>query len=325
MIFAVLAIFGALAASYTDIKKGIIQNKLTLPLFMIGLVGNLAVHGREIAMELSLSVGLIFSAGYIFWRIGGWSAGDAKEFLFLAALLPRYPEDLRGIFNPVLTSYYPFIITVFFNTFLAIFPFILIWGIYLSFSTSSQRLLLEPIRKWREAAAHALILSALLSLTQLLRIHPLFVIVLLAASYKLKQQLKIGISLLIMGWFLYSTGKTLELTAYYATTILAILLLRLLWNSITVIRTEGLTENIKVTELEEGMILSEEIYTGKDKIHKWARGLNTEEIEKIKSMSDKGEIGEELKIKRAAPFAPVIFIGLMISLIAGDMVVMLSG
>ena len=325
MIFTALAVSGALAASYTDIKNGVIQNKLTLPLFIIGLVGNLAVYGKAIALQLLLSIGLIFSIGYVFWYVGGWSAGDAKAFLFLAALLPKYPENLKDVFNPHLTSYYPFIITVFLNTFLAIFPFIFVWGIYLSFATSSQKALLEPIRTWKSTAAYAFIFSALLLLTRLLRINSLFVILLLAATLKLKQQLKIGISFLILGWFVYSTGKTTEFLLYYFTTFLAILLFRLFWNSITIIRTEGLSEKVKISELKQGMILSEEIYTGEDKIHKWARGLNIEEIEKIKSMFDKGEIGEELKIKRAAPFAPVILIGLLISLFAGDMVVMLSG
>jgi preflagellin peptidase FlaK len=83
MIFTLLALAGAIVASYTDLKSGIIQNKLTFTLIVVGILGHLILKGRTIVWPLASGIVLIFILGYGFWFIGGWSAGDAKEFLFL--------------------------------------------------------------------------------------------------------------------------------------------------------------------------------------------------------------------------------------------------
>jgi preflagellin peptidase FlaK len=100
---------------------------------------------------------------------------------------------------------------------------------------------------------------------------------------------------------------------------LAILVFRLFWNSITVVRKYALEERVNVIELEEGMVPSEEIYIGEDKIETRARGLTMEEIERLKALQKQGTIGE-ISVKKTIPFAPVILIGLLISLSIGDLI-----
>ena len=119
-LFVLLVLGGALIASITDIKSRIVPNKLTLPLIAAGVFGYLAygIFTGDFVMFLASAKSLIvmFVLGYLFWKLGAWSAGDAKEFLFIAVLVPVSPAFLVGTFNPAIAGY-PFIITVFITVF----------------------------------------------------------------------------------------------------------------------------------------------------------------------------------------------------------------
>ncbi len=313
-IFTLLAVMGAAVAGYTDFKHGIIPNRLTLSLFTIGFLGHLLLEGRTIAFTLFSGVVLMFVLGYGFWFLGGWSAGDAKEFLFLAALLPIYPLELRSYFNPALAPY-PFVLTIFVNTFLAIFPFIFIWGVYLYFKKAELNSLITPFKESREIAVNAVILTAAVVLTSLLGLNALFAIPIILISLKLGERLKLLLSLSIMPLFLLLKGDLIFIGRYFAFLFLGILTFKLFWNAIKIVRKEALVKDVGVNELEEGMVLSEAIYSGDDKIDNKARGLSMDEIESIRKIKGK----EIIRVKRTIPFAPVIFIGLLISLAFGDL------
>src|SRR3990172_7860730 len=215
MIFTLLALFGAIVASYTDVKQGVIQNRLTMPLFAAGVLGHLMVGGREIVPALVMGVLLIFIVGYAFWLVGGWSAGDAKEFLFIAALLPAYPQELKDVFNPLLGPY-PFIATVFINTFLAIFPFILAWGVYTSFKQGRLTGFFAPMRDVKNTVSNAAVVTAAVLLTTLLDVRAVFSIPLVFVSYFLSPSSKIALSLLIASLFVIQKAAPLSILIYFA-------------------------------------------------------------------------------------------------------------
>jgi preflagellin peptidase FlaK len=50
-----------------------------------------------------------------------------------------------------------------------------------------------------------------------------------------------------------------------------------------------------------------------------AAGLTEEDIKLLKELRDKNKISDEIRIKKGVPFAPSILIGLLISLILGDL------
>ncbi len=322
MIFTILALSGAAVASYTDLKSGIIQNKLTFSLFATGILGNLILSGKAVAGALLSSITMIFILGYGFWFIGGWSAGDAKEFLFLAALLPRYPAGLQSVFNPSLGPY-PFIVTVLVNTFLAIFPFILLWGIYTSLRLAKTAELLGPLKDIREFSINAGLLTGAVLLANLLNIGTIFVLPLILLGYKLGDRMKTAVSSLAIFGFIFFTGDVTTAVTNFIGVLAAILVFRLLWNSISIVRRFALEERVPTSELREGMVPAEEIYIGEDKIETGARGLNMEELERIKN--DKNPLKlESVRVKRTIPFAPIIFIGLVLSLALGDLIVVVQ-
>jgi preflagellin peptidase FlaK len=317
--FTLLALFGAVVASYTDVKYGVIKNNLTLSLFVVGVLGHLIVEGGRIAIPLLSSTLLIFIIGYAFWFVGGWSAGDAKEFLFLAALLPVYPAELKSSFNPILGPY-PFIMTLFINTFLVVFPFIFLWGLYTSFKKAKLKEFLEPLKKIEESGINAGVFVAAILLSKILNVGPVFAIPLIIFSYRLSNRIKISLSLIVGAWFIYYSGAVYFVIRYFSGVLVAIMLFRLFWNSMNVLRKEALQETVKIEELAEGMVLTEEIYIGNDKIENRARGLTKDEIDKLKESHKM----EEIRIKKTAPFAPVILAGLLISLTVGDLVMVMS-
>jgi preflagellin peptidase FlaK len=318
MIFTLLALSGAIVASYTDLKHGIIQNKLTLSLFAFGFLGHLIFEGAAIVAPLFSSVLLIFILGYGFWMVGGWSAGDAKEFLFLAALLPQYPPSLKIFFNPQIGPY-PFILTIFINTFVAIFPFILIWGIYLSFTRANLIEFLEPLKKFEDIGVKAAFFTAAILFSFLLGVSVIYVVPLVFISYKLSKRVKIAVSIMISLIFVIQTMDLFFIFKNFLGVFLAIMIFNLFWNSIQVVRKQALQRTVNIEDLEAGMVPSEEIYIGENKIETRASGLTMEDVEKLKGLQGKGKM-DKIQVKMTTPFAPVILIGLLISLTLGDLI-----
>jgi preflagellin peptidase FlaK len=318
MIFTLLALSGAIVASYTDLKHGIIQNKLTLSLFTVGFLGHLILEGRAIVTSLFSSVFLIFIMGYGFWMVGGWSAGDAKEFLFLAALLPQYPPYLKSFFHPQIGPY-PFILTVFINTFLAIFPFILLWGIYLSYKRAKLIEFLEPVKNFEDIGAKAAFFTAAILLSVLLGVSVIYIVPLIFISYKLGKRVKMAVSIITFLIFVIQTSELFFIFKNIIAVFLAIMTFNLFWNSIQVVRKQALQRTVNIKDLEAGMVPSEEIYIGESKIETRASGLTREDVRKLKELESQGKM-KEIRVKMTTPFAPVILIGLLISLTLGDLI-----
>src|ERR1039458_9832200 len=143
LITIIIAVVACVYASYSDLKEGVIRNKLTFPLIAIGIVLNAIYVFTSTAsiflfIECVVVTGVIFALGYIFWKMGAWAGGDVKLFTALAALLPFYAIPLY----PPLVNYqilglqfpaeaiYPFPFTLIINSILSILPFLLIYVFY---------------------------------------------------------------------------------------------------------------------------------------------------------------------------------------------------
>jgi len=104
---------------------------------------------------------------------------------------------------------------------------------------------------------------------------------------------------------------------------------------------------VNISDLDEGMILAEEIYINegnvvreersligkileairtknldilkKKGISTGAAGVTREDVELLKKYVQEGKLEDRIRIKKSMPFAPVIAIGLILSLIFGDL------
>jgi preflagellin peptidase FlaK len=346
-----LAITGTIIASITDLRKGIIPNKLTFPLVGIGVAGyllySLLIESIGPFLECLKSVGVIFAIGYLFWVLGGWSAGDAKEFIFIAALIPRYPEFLREYFSPT-TAPYPFIISILVNTFLALFPFIVLY----SMTKVRVSRFLEPLKDTKKYLSASLALVAALAISASVRTPLLFFIV-LPVLYKIREGHRLLICCLAIAVSIVLGFQTAFFSAaYFLLTFAFLIVLGIFWNSINILRKEALQEEVKISQLREGMVLAEEIYIQGDEVVREAKGftekikeaierkdvtrlkkrgiatraagISPEEMDLLKGYVAQGKLEDRVKIRKSMPFAPAIAIGLLIALVYGDVALALQ-
>ncbi|MDI6654884.1 MAG: A24 family peptidase C-terminal domain-containing protein [Candidatus Hydrothermarchaeota archaeon] len=349
-LFTALAVLGAGIAAATDLKRGIIPNRLSLSLICIGIFGNFFYSFYANSFELLFLCLQNFIAiliiGYVLWILGGWSAGDVKEFLFLAVLLPRYPNFLKTFFSPTLPPY-PFVLTILLNTFLAIFPFIALYSLCISLSKIGISKFLEPLQDIDRHLKNSFIVVGCISLGMLL--NSAIALAVLLFFLAIKEKYKLAASAAFLALFLLSGNSFAALMKYFIFLTLFFVSFALFWNSLNVLRKEALREEVKITELKEGVVAAEEFYIQGDKILRDSRdmlekiksaiktrnfevlrrkglastraaGISKEEIELLKKHVAEGKIEDKIIITKGMPFAPAIFLGLMLSLAFGDLI-----
>ena len=101
----VVPVFGW--AAVRDIKTRRVPNRTWLPLAALGVVliawdvwlvtsGGTIVYTTLDALLLrtAISVGFVVPLAYVFWRLGGFGGADAKALMALAVVFPTYPHYL---------------------------------------------------------------------------------------------------------------------------------------------------------------------------------------------------------------------------------------
>lgn len=94
-----LVIIGSMIAAYTDYKKGLIYDSITMPMIGAGILLNL-IEQEFIGIGLGL---VVFAAGYLAYMSGKIGGGDVKLFTAITLLLPFYRQDIF-ILNVLLFS-----------------------------------------------------------------------------------------------------------------------------------------------------------------------------------------------------------------------------
>ncbi len=126
-----LALAAACVANYTDLKKRIIPNKLTLPLIPIGIAFYVCwgAYQRDLMLVISGAFGaaFAFAIGYALWLSGGWAGGDVKLFTAFGALVPIFSPAYSSA--PYSSDYPLFPLTILFNSIIVILPILLIYTI----------------------------------------------------------------------------------------------------------------------------------------------------------------------------------------------------
>ena len=73
VICIVIAIITCIYTSYTDFKEGVIQNKITFPLIIIGIILNsiyfFLISNFLLFIKFAIVTIIIFILGYIFWKM----------------------------------------------------------------------------------------------------------------------------------------------------------------------------------------------------------------------------------------------------------------
>ncbi|MEK6978459.1 MAG: prepilin peptidase [Candidatus Hydrothermarchaeota archaeon] len=350
-----LALGGAAIAFVTDLKERRVPNRLTLPLIGLGILGNSlwAIYTGDWSLLLELTKGLtaIFVLGYAFLLAGGWSAGDLKLFMFIAALVPRYPAFLRSSFAPAMAPY-PFPLTVLLNTVLAVFivcfPVLAIYALARGWRRGCLRDLLPRAGDISAGVQSTLLGLGLLALYLLAGPYALVLLVPLSLV-KLGEDRRLLLSLLPLAAFLSVRGieGLASMARYSLFLFLSFLALKTLWRSWKAVQ-KGLRDEVMVRDLEVGMIPAGDIYVEGGRLivddrglvervrdamakgkngapreciaRSTAAGLSTEEIAALRSYAR-----ERIEVKIGMPFATAVLPGLLLSLALGDIAALLRG
>lgn len=368
----IIAVVACLYASYTDLKSGIIQNKLTFPLIVIGLVLN-GLYAFMVGNIWLIIYALIFTAGifvlgYVLWKFGAWAGGDVKLFTALAALLPFYPTlinyNILGIQFPINASY-PFPLTLIVNSILAILPFLLIFIFYIALRKKPYLMeeLVAPIKNYRKNFVLTLVITSAATLAlfitpylpfQMILLTLILIYILTLLISKLPNQVKAVIVSLLTVFALYNNFK---LTIISIITLFILLIaVEIIRKLLTTVNKKALQDDYQLEDLKEGMIPAYNMYQKNDEVFiddkglfdkikesvkngdlstlsepkgkllvsNMAAGLSKDDINLLKDLYNENKINDKLKIKKGVPFAPSIFIGLLISLFIGDLAIMLQ-
>lgn len=296
-----IAIIACLYASYTDLKSGIIQNKLTYSLIGLGIILN-AVYAFMINDIWFIIIGMIFTAvifalGYLFWKLGAWAGGDVKLFTALAALLPFSPSLLNynvlGVAFPI-GAIYGFPITIIINSLLSILPFLLIYVLFIALRRKPYLVdeIVAPIKDYRKNMLLALIITSATTLTYLIVsyipyksviISLVLIVALSLTIIKLPNKVKVVIISILTIFALYTH---LELTlmgiVILFISITAVSLLRVFLASVN---KKALQDNYEISDLKEGMIPAYNIYEKADEVYVDNKGF----FDKIKESLEKGD------------------------------------
>jgi len=301
-----------LTATYTDLKKRIVPNNLSLPLIASGILLNLgyaAFTGNWMLAAFSaMAAAYAFAFSYGLYRIGMWAGGDVKLFTGLAALNPLNPfiAGKAGIvsiaaFQTIAVPLFP--ITLFIFTLLAMFPV----AVFITLK-----------RSLTEKGAFLVLLRDLL--------------VLVAASAVL----------------IWASGTEFGLPALL---LLAFPIVYFILNLMLACRV-FLRKSIKITEMEEGMIPAEKIIargakierkyaggmksfinyirhykiasqaeTGKSRViadSRRARGVTEEELSELKRLVKQGKLEDRISVQESAPMVPAILVAYVALNLVGD-------
>lgn len=300
-----LAILACLYSAYSDIKMGIIPNRLTLPLIAIGITLN-AIYSIIIGdlwylVGCLILTGFIFVIGYIFWKMGAWAGGDVKLFTALAALIPFYLPlvnfNLWGVEFPLLPLY-PFPFTLIINSLLSILPFLLVYVLYIAFK-SKPHLISELISPFKEYKSNFLVALSILSagtiaffFLQILSYYNLllFVIIVLILSLlinKIPLKIRIAVVSILTVITIYQS-----FLAGVDSLWLTLTGIPLLWLVIMVfdlfkillfsVNQQALQDDYPLDELEEGMIAAHPLYAHGDEVYYDDKTLTEKMREAIK-------------------------------------------
>lgn len=123
-----------LIASYYDLKLGIVPNYLSKILIIFAFIFNisLALIYQNVFYLLNSIILFIltFVLSIILWKFGFWGGGDVKIFSAISFSLAYMSLPLIKVLNltfSIQNLKYPFIFSIFINSLLISFPFILIY------------------------------------------------------------------------------------------------------------------------------------------------------------------------------------------------------
>ncbi len=346
-IILIIIFITGFVTSYTDIKFGKIGNKVILPAIILALLVNLLDPQFLVLPDFIFNAISAFLFGFVLYLANLWSAGDAKLFLAYAILVPLTVYS-AGYFS----FFASFAIIV--NTFAPIFLFSLIFLLITS-DKGAIIMSLQNTFEPKKVIGFTVVLFALIWIIEMLysyfSISGNFFLTLIIIFILIEL-----VNLLVPGSFLIFAGlisvlrlildwqAMLNIEFWFGLVlfVLSFLLLRFFVLRLGIM---NFGKRVKIEELEEGMVLlegvvkSEKGFEKKQLFHPTlfnvlselkidyavnvsSSGLKKEDISNLLKWKKEGTAPfRTLLIQETLPFAPFMFIGVLLTVFLGTDVV----
>ncbi|MBU1120876.1 prepilin peptidase [Candidatus Micrarchaeota archaeon] len=366
-IYFFLALATLIIGTYTDLKERIISNKLTYSMIAVGVILHLieaAYFSNYFLFFVSVVVVVLtFFFSYLLWKLGVWAGGDVKLFTAIAALNPFNPLFFTGFLGLNIglfqaTSLPIFPLTLFIFSIICMIPY----GAFLTLNGVRKRKDLQRKLKeeFKKKFFQALQLSAaLIGLNYFVSlfmpdflIQYILIIVTLIALRFINRKVRLIVIALV---FFFALGSKLLIAVNeFVSLFLVLFVIYSFFRLFFLSREEILKKEIRVDELEEGMIPAQSIYLVEGKIVKSeplkiatiikyltsnnlnqlmdylkpkgktvvssmrAAGFTVEEIKELKELVRERKIEEKIKVKLTAPMIPAVLMAFVLLNVIGD-------
>lgn len=319
LFFFLFSLIALVIATRSDLRERIVSNKLNYAMVAVGLAGHavwaaLAGEAGILANCVGAVIGM-FAFAFVLYKAGVWAGGDVKLFAGLAALNPVNPAVLwrSGLHSiPALGAIE-----------LPLFPFTLFIFSLLAMLPYGVFLAMRRLGRNREQGKRVLGQFRLFG-----------------AGFAVVAVLAVA-----AGW--YGWGELAQVLAMLLALWAVFFLLRLYRMSKVLMR-----KAVKVTDLEEGMIVAETIVETRQGVERkpevgirtlinqfaanrlekalkqgreiassrHAGGVTKEEISELKRLVRAGKLEDAIMVKESAPMVPAVLIAYVVLNLVGDFV-----
>ncbi len=357
-----IIILGILSSIY-DIKQGKIWNKLIVISLLYAIIVNISILFYFIFMnipfrieyyyEYLINLGSMIFIAFIIWWVGLWTAGDAKLIIAYTALIPLSVFKLGYIPN------FP-IFTLLLNIFL---PMFVIMGVIVLFKSrwKHKKMIFKQISNPKFLFIFALAVFGLMWIINFIfnffpffpqnyfsMVFFLFIFLIILEKIPFINFTKIIYLLAILRLIFDRNIFSVDFLVNFAIILISMILLRFFIINLGAI---VFSKNVHFNELKPRSILAQIPIKEKDKIkmmpfsqidllgyltnkfkkkpiikYDFSHGLTKENIEELKYLYNKKNINfNTIRVFTTIPFAPFVFLGVIITLIShGDIVVYLK-
>jgi len=291
IIFPTVALLGGLLGTIHDLRTREVPDWINYFMIIFGIGGHiiLSISNWSVWPFLQSFGGalLFYGIAALMFYSGQWGGGDAKMLIGFGALLPIYPTVLLKWFNPVF-SFWPFIVTLFLN--------IILIGGALGLAIMLF-LIAKNIKEFSEEMKFV--------------------------TNKYKNWVRSVFLVLMIPAVMYFLDKELFLASVISWGVILLLLLSFL--AAKAIESTCMIKTVPPSKLTIGDWLAKEIrISNKMVFRSRGTGLTKEELVKLVKLERQG-ILKEVQIRSGIPFIPSFFLGLLASLVLGDLIFIIIG
>lgn len=334
-----------LITSYQDTKFGKIKNRfLVIALVYAAIAYSLVItylifSGFDIRLsylfDLGINSALALGFSFVAWNFGFWSAADGKLFFTYSVLVPL------SVYSNTYFTYFPsFVILI--NTFVPAFLIM----VFLIFKKTDRKQKIKTIKEIDFKYVPFFLIN-LFWITWIVRIistlgfnlGPLggvFIvlsIMFILFRYAGKYRIRVGIIMSVVRLFL-DISFILSATFLFEIVFFSSITVGMYMFMIFIMHFSIEHKAVPIKSLKRGMLLGEIIFMKENKFRKaplykalhiprniraldnTGEGLSNEQIKKLISLHKKNKLDfSEIKIKRTWPFAPFMFLGVILTIV----------